>query len=541
MNKLILKYKDHYKIILFFTILLLTVLAYLNRFVQDDAFISFRYAKNFVNGYGLVFNPGEHVEGYTNFLWTLLIALGIKLNFSPIIFSYLLGILFFIFSLIYSYKTAEIIFRKKSFALLTIILLGTNYTFSAYATGGLETQMQTAFFMFGLFLAIKSLYDNKFKSLYLFTISIISSILILIRPDSLIFSGIILLVLFYQIFQNENNKISKLIFLLAPFILISLDYLIWKQNYYGDILPNTYYAKATGGTSIIHGIYFVYFFITTYWFIPFILIFLFFLKKFIKEKIFYLSLIIIIQIIWTLYVIKVGGDFMEFRFFVPILPIFFITIVWILFELVNQKEVRIALISLIFLGSIFHFLTFRYDKKYGIESVKQLKAHLYDPNQDWIGVGKKLKDIFKKNQNILIATTAAGAVPYYSDLRTLDMYGLNDKLIAKEKQTISKRPGHQKIASINYLYKKNVNLLIGEPCVKDISFNIRNMNNEMFEDYFKYPLMGFENYKPELIKFPLNSEYVIYILYLNKNNLVNKAISEENLKVYSFDQLFANE
>ncbi len=140
----------------------------MNRFVQDDAFISFRYAKNFINGYGLVFNPGEYVEGYTNFLWTLLIAFGLKLNFSPIIFSYLLGILFFIFSLIFTYKTAEIIFQKKSLALLTIILLGTNYTFSAYATGGLETQMQTAFFMLGLFLSINILYANKFKSLYLF-------------------------------------------------------------------------------------------------------------------------------------------------------------------------------------------------------------------------------------------------------------------------------------------------------------------------------------------------------------------------------------
>jgi len=40
----------------------------------DDAFISFRYAGNLVAGQGLVFNPGERVEGYTNFLWTVLLA-----------------------------------------------------------------------------------------------------------------------------------------------------------------------------------------------------------------------------------------------------------------------------------------------------------------------------------------------------------------------------------------------------------------------------------------------------------------------------------
>jgi hypothetical protein len=37
-------------------------------FTVEDAYISFRYARNFVQGHGLVFNPGERVEGYTNFL-----------------------------------------------------------------------------------------------------------------------------------------------------------------------------------------------------------------------------------------------------------------------------------------------------------------------------------------------------------------------------------------------------------------------------------------------------------------------------------------
>ena len=42
----------------------------------DDAFISFRYARNLVRGDGLVFNPALEtpVEGYTNFLWTLYLA-----------------------------------------------------------------------------------------------------------------------------------------------------------------------------------------------------------------------------------------------------------------------------------------------------------------------------------------------------------------------------------------------------------------------------------------------------------------------------------
>ena len=41
-------------------------------FWLDDAFITFRYARNVAAGLGAVFNPGEAVEGYTSFLWMLI-------------------------------------------------------------------------------------------------------------------------------------------------------------------------------------------------------------------------------------------------------------------------------------------------------------------------------------------------------------------------------------------------------------------------------------------------------------------------------------
>jgi arabinofuranosyltransferase len=49
--------------------------AWMLRFVQDDAYISWRYADNFARGWGLVWNHGERVEGYTNFLWTLILTI----------------------------------------------------------------------------------------------------------------------------------------------------------------------------------------------------------------------------------------------------------------------------------------------------------------------------------------------------------------------------------------------------------------------------------------------------------------------------------
>jgi hypothetical protein len=43
----------------------------------DDAFISLRYAENLLHGSGLVYNPGERVEGLSSPLWALLQALGL--------------------------------------------------------------------------------------------------------------------------------------------------------------------------------------------------------------------------------------------------------------------------------------------------------------------------------------------------------------------------------------------------------------------------------------------------------------------------------
>ena len=78
MNHLIVNNKA--KILLIITVLIVLSATFISKlsaviFIQDDAFISLRYANNFLLGKGLVFNPGEYVEGYTNFLWVVLLVL----------------------------------------------------------------------------------------------------------------------------------------------------------------------------------------------------------------------------------------------------------------------------------------------------------------------------------------------------------------------------------------------------------------------------------------------------------------------------------
>ena len=80
----------NYLILLTIIIIFAAQCLYFN-FTQDDAFISYRYVKNFTSGNGLVFNSGERVEGYTNFLWIIVLSIFSELGLNIIVISKILG------------------------------------------------------------------------------------------------------------------------------------------------------------------------------------------------------------------------------------------------------------------------------------------------------------------------------------------------------------------------------------------------------------------------------------------------------------------
>lgn len=63
-------------------------------FEIDDAYISFRYAGNFLDGHGLLFNPGDLVEGYSNLLWVLLSAAGMAVGLDAMTWARIMGLSF---------------------------------------------------------------------------------------------------------------------------------------------------------------------------------------------------------------------------------------------------------------------------------------------------------------------------------------------------------------------------------------------------------------------------------------------------------------
>src|SRR5690554_5604676 len=106
----------------------------------DDAFISYRYAKNLAEGHGLVYNPGDPpVEGYTNGLWTYALA---GLHLFPVDITLtmrVVGVLLYVIALVCTYILGKALLKREFFVIALVIIVGSNSTLRAFASSGLES------------------------------------------------------------------------------------------------------------------------------------------------------------------------------------------------------------------------------------------------------------------------------------------------------------------------------------------------------------------------------------------------------------------
>ena len=141
-------------------------------FGSDDAFISYRYAENLFNGHGIVFNPGERVEGYSNFLYVLLMAPGLYFGNDYIyLYSVSVNSIFLLLSIITFYR---IISSKLNvtYGIVGAALLGLNPSIWANTATGLETNLVLLTFLL-LWYAVESP-RNKASTIWLLAFSTLS-------------------------------------------------------------------------------------------------------------------------------------------------------------------------------------------------------------------------------------------------------------------------------------------------------------------------------------------------------------------------------
>lgn len=466
-RKLALRFQDEAvsRWILASMLVLLLLLAWSLRFIQDDAFISFRYAHNLVLGEGLVWNPGERVEGYSNFLWTLAIALGLRAGLEPVALSFGLGLACFVASLLFTYFLGLRLTGIRTDALAAVLLLGTNYTFSRYATGGLETQLQTCLLLAATHGVFTGPLAGAWERARLARLSLLFSLALLTRLDSALPVAVLGCASLLALARARGLPLSRskaLAFLLLPGALPLGAWLVWKVAYYGDPLPNSFYVKLASANSLANGLAYVGFFGASYLLFPVLLVPILRLRRLMSSASREVRTLCVLVVLWLLYVVRAGGDFMEFRFLVPVLPYVYLLCVWSFRAGFANPWLRALGIGLLLIGSFHHALTFGSARHLrGVESIAQLESHLTRPNGGWDGVGKALHRLFDENSGVVIATTAAGAIPYYARLETVDMGGINDAWVARHGIVAGDRPGHQRMATMEYLLAREVNLLIG--------------------------------------------------------------------------------
>ncbi len=139
--KLVSQFRDNlHKIILFLIIALWLSWAVSVYFINEDAFISFRYVQNLVSGDGLVYNPGVQDEGYSNLLWILLISPFSVLGIPPEGVAPVLGILSGVLLLYVVWLLGKRFFPDKRWLPLAAPgFVAVAYPIICWAGSGLET------------------------------------------------------------------------------------------------------------------------------------------------------------------------------------------------------------------------------------------------------------------------------------------------------------------------------------------------------------------------------------------------------------------
>lgn len=403
----------------------------------DDAFITFRYAENFVEGKGIVYNEGEYVEGYTCFLWLILLAGIKKLGFDIVIASKLLGSLFTFVSLLLVSRLHRIIKGTSWFvSLASVLILGTFGCFTAWAMSGMETSM-TGFLVLATFLLYGFLTSREIISgLGSFIVGILVALTTMSRIDA----GIILPPLFFCVLYEgwKRNKWTLPIMLIIGFGILYLPYFVWRWVYYGWFLPNTFYVKVgSSWDQINRGLDYVKFFLlsSSVVFIPVIFSQMLSGRSLGNSRFFVIStgLAVILQF---LYVITVGGDCMPaYRFFTPVAPLIAVLAGYGLsLEIFSRWKSLIMLFSIV----CFNLWQCYNDKSLYDRILSDRVAEVGKESGEW------LRDNVPPDS--LLATNTAGSVAYYSKLRVIDMLGLNDEHIAHRNiPTLGKGfAGHEK-------------------------------------------------------------------------------------------------
>lgn len=433
----------------------------------EDAYITFRYIDNWINGHGLVYNVGDRVEGFTHPLWLFLIAipafLGVDIRASALLLSIVISVaaLFIII-----FRDSDQRGKRLVFPLAAVILI-TQSGYRDFSVSGLEFPL-VALLICWFFVSYKR-HDLFGKPILHGTLLVL---IYLTRPELILIAVTILAVhAVYTVYQvhivrrtEALKSYSDLLRVVVPFLLIASTYHIFRYVYYGEFFPNTYFAKqglepywSQGWIYLRHTI--VYSPLQSIILAVCVIVGL---ASRSLRQVFAESLprkvMLLLIIVLTLYVVRLGGDFMAFRFLLPPLLIAAILVNDFPDTILNGRWQRIVAYVGLSMTVLFVFVPVIAPLRTGYISDERQNYDLYKPTyralfedpteHRWYKLGVDLKALQEETDcPIVLAAGNIGYLGYAAgpEIYILDVYGLVDRQIARAWSLMPRRgrPGHE--------------------------------------------------------------------------------------------------
>lgn len=396
---------------------------YYHPFLSDDALISLRYAKRLMSGLGLTWTDGERVEGYTNFLWVILTGLLGKLGFGYVWSARALGILGAGVALVAAGIEPERWRLSLPRWLVGGGLLATSAPLAIWAVGGLEQGLMAGVLAFAL-RALQANQDPRASARKLWPAAFAFAVLALLRADGAVLvaaalAGVVLGA------PSRRASLPRVLRLALPTCLALGLQLAFRLAYYGDFQPNTARVKlAFTAERVVNGLLYV-----AHGELAMGVV----LASALAASLLALwrgagrRLVVpwAIALGWCAYVAFVGGDiFPGYRQLVPVLVP--------LCQLAgDEAEVfwsRLSARRALALGGLGAGLALNAGAGFFAAENRRAKAERWE--WDGYSMGRTLRQAFASRRP-LHAVDAAGALPFWSELPSLDMLGLNDRHIAR--------------------------------------------------------------------------------------------------------------
>ena len=401
----------------------------------DDAYISFRYARNLVEGNGLVYNPGEAVQGYTNFLWVLLLAGSMFAGLPPVPVAAGLGFAAGVTTVVLTASWAlHHLAPGRSAGLVAPVLLVSNLGFVVWSIRGLETALFAALVLGAGLVYLRRGPERAFP----LPAAALLALATLTRPEGVLVAALTLLHAALARLRTGRRPITRRdLPALGLFGLVVGGYALWTLWYYGDLLPNTFYAKVgEPADSLERGWNYIKKFTAYATGRPLLLLPLALLWR--PRSGWTRSYTALVAGGYGLYVVLIGGDvFPAYRFLVPVLPHLYLLVADAVAAL-EEAGLRlarrgppvtaaagVAAAGVALLLAALALSTHHPSSAFAWREWQRGS----DYTRDMRLVGRWLGD--RLPRGTWIAVNPAGALPYESRLPTIDMLGLNDREIAR--------------------------------------------------------------------------------------------------------------